>query len=175
MRPSAPAATPARAIGTTQLRCPVAWEESTIIGKCHTCLTTGIALKSKVIRILPSLVRMPRAHKLMLGLPWAAIYSAAMNHSSIVAARSRLSRTGFFVAPTAFSHSKFCILRANLHHVFPFGSVFQTFGVDCLGHHHQSKLLPRFIQYLQPVDSQSLITIGRSPRLIGSGLASAGS
>src|SRR3989442_7562386 len=44
--------------------------------------------------VIFSKVRMPRSHRITLGFPWESTYSAASNHSSIVADMPRLSTTG---------------------------------------------------------------------------------
>jgi hypothetical protein len=50
-RPSAPAATAARAIGATLSRRPVPWLGSTTIGRWLRFFTTGIAEMSSVLRV----------------------------------------------------------------------------------------------------------------------------
>ena len=42
------------------------------------------------------------------------MYSADINHSSIVALKPRFSKIGTLVFPTSFNKSKFCILRAPI-------------------------------------------------------------
>src|SRR6516162_8092301 len=51
IRPSAPAATAARAMGGTLSRRPVACEGSPMMGRCESFLMTGIAARSNVLRV----------------------------------------------------------------------------------------------------------------------------
>ena len=74
----------------------------------------GTAARSSVLRMLGSKVRMPRSHSTTLGLPSAMMYSALITSSSSVLASPRLSSTGVCRRPTAFSSSKFCMLRAPI-------------------------------------------------------------
>src|SRR6267154_2458346 len=74
-------------------RGPVPWLGSAMMGRCESRLTSGIALMSIVLRVIFSKVRMPRSHKITLGLPCERMYSAASSHSSIVADMPRFSTT----------------------------------------------------------------------------------
>src|SRR2546422_5090839 len=69
MSPSAPAATPARAIDSTYSQYPVPWLGSTTTGRCESRFTTGTALRSRVKRVAVSKVRMPRSQRITCGLP----------------------------------------------------------------------------------------------------------
>ena len=69
MIPSAPAATPAIASGFTSHCLPVACDGSTMTGRCVRCWTMGTAVRSSVFRLYVSNVRMPRSHRITLGLP----------------------------------------------------------------------------------------------------------
>ncbi len=80
-------------------------------GRCDSRCTIGMAEMSRVLRVACSNVRMPRSHSTMSRLPRCAMYSAAISHSSYVAAKPRLSSTGLPAAPTACSSGKFCMLR----------------------------------------------------------------
>src|SRR6185295_4733379 len=80
-KPSAPAATAAIAIDSTYSQCPVPWLGSTTTGRCVSFLSTGTALRSSVKRVAVSKVRMPRSHRITLGLPPASTYSADSSHS----------------------------------------------------------------------------------------------
>src|ERR1700704_4204072 len=59
IRPSAPAATAARAIGATISRRPAPWLGSAMIGRWLSFLTTGIAGMSNVLRVAVSNVVLP--------------------------------------------------------------------------------------------------------------------
>ena len=86
-----------------------------MIGKWVNFRNTGIAAKSKVLRVYSrSNVRMPRSQRITLELPSERIYSAAISQSSIVAAKPRLSSTGLFCFPTCLSNEKFCIFLAPI-------------------------------------------------------------
>ena len=63
-RPSAPAATAARAMGTTLSRRPVPCEGSATIGRCDSFFTIGMAEISMVLRVYVSKVRIPRSHRI---------------------------------------------------------------------------------------------------------------
>ena len=52
-----------------------------IIGKCVLSLIMGTTLKSNVLRVYVSKVRIPRSQKMTFGFPSDIIYSAAMIHS----------------------------------------------------------------------------------------------
>ena len=80
--------------------------------------TTGTAERSSVLRVAVSNVRMPRSQRMTLGLPDERMYSAAMSHSSMVAERPRLSRTGLRLWPTALQeHEVGHVAGADLEHV----------------------------------------------------------
>ena len=81
-------------------------------GRCVFSFKTQTALKSKVLRVAVSKVRIPRSQRATLEFPAAMIYSAALSHSSIVAERPRFNSTGIPVRPTSFKSSKFCIFLA---------------------------------------------------------------
>ena len=66
IRPSAPAATAARASGVTLSRLPVPWLGSTMMGRCDKCFTAGITLRSSVLRVWSAKVRTPRSHRITL-------------------------------------------------------------------------------------------------------------
>ena len=104
MSPSAPQAMAARAIAGTCSRTPVPWLGSAMIGRCDNLCTTGIALRSNVLRTSVSHERMPRSHRITCVLPSARMYSALSRNSVIVAARPRLSSTGLPMRPTALSN-----------------------------------------------------------------------
>ena len=112
IRPSAPQAIPALASGSTKERTPVAWLGSTMTGRWVRSFKTHTALKSKVFLVEVSKVRIPRSHNATFGLPEEIIYSAAFNHSSIVADRPLFNKTGRPARPTSFNNSKFCIFLA---------------------------------------------------------------
>ena len=114
IRPSAPAATAAIAIDSTYSQCPVPWLGSTTTGRCVSFLSTGTALRSSVKRVAVSKVRMPRSHRMTLGLPPASTYSADSSHSWIVVDMPRLRSTGLPVSATRRSSEKFCMLRAPI-------------------------------------------------------------
>ena len=114
MSPSAPAATPAIAMASTNSQWPVPWLGSTRIGKCESFFTAGTALRSSVNRVEASNVRIPRSHRITFGLPRASTYSADKSHSWIVVAIPRLRRTGLPASPTRLSSGKFCTLRAPI-------------------------------------------------------------
>src|SRR5882762_5890602 len=112
--PSAPAATAAMAIASTYSQWPVPWLGSTTTGRCVSFLSTGTALRSSVKRVAVSNVRMPRSHRMTLGLPPLSTYSADSSHSWIEVDMPRLSSTGLPAAPTLRSSEKFCTLRAPI-------------------------------------------------------------
>ena len=114
IRPSAPMATPARASAGTRLRFPVAWLGSRITGRCVSSLSTATAEISQVLRVAVSNVRMPRSHRITLGLPCATTYSADISSSLMVELMPRLSSTGRPHLPSVFSSAKFCMLRAPI-------------------------------------------------------------
>ena len=93
---------------------PAAWLGSMMTGRWVIFFSIGTAEMSSVLRMLFSKVRMPRSHKITLGLPAAMMYSALITSSSSVAESPRLSNIGLSVRPTAFSSSKFCMLRAPI-------------------------------------------------------------
>ena len=73
------------ASGLTSQRLPVAWLGSTMTGRWVSRSSSGTAARSIVFRVYVSNVRMPRSHRMTLGLPELTMYSAAISHSSIVA------------------------------------------------------------------------------------------
>ena len=75
-------------------------------------ISTGTALRSRVLRVAVSKVRMPRSHRITCWLPPAMMYSAAARRSFTVALMPRFSSTGLSVRPSSLSSSKFCMLRA---------------------------------------------------------------
>ena len=66
MRPSAPAAMPASAMGPTYAALPAAWEGSMRIGRQLRSRTAGTAPMSSVLRVAVSYVRMPRSQSTTL-------------------------------------------------------------------------------------------------------------
>src|SRR3989338_5898261 len=114
IRPSAPAAMAALAIGPTYSQLPVPWLGSTMTGRWDRFLITGTALRSSVKRVWSSNVRMPRSQRMTLKLPWLRRDSAARRNSVMVAERPRLSSTGLCDWPTSLRSSKFCMLRAPI-------------------------------------------------------------
>ena len=98
---TAPAAMPARATAVTYSHLPVPCDGSRITGKCESCLITGIALMSVVLRVYFSKVRMPRSHKATRMLPCDKMYSADINNSSMVDIIPRFNSTGWLASPTA--------------------------------------------------------------------------
>ena len=85
-----------------------------MMGRCERCLTAATAERSSVLRVYVSYVRMPRSQSTTSGFPSFMIYSAALSHSSSVAARPRFKSTGLPDLPTALSSPKFCMLRAPI-------------------------------------------------------------
>ncbi len=67
-----------------------------------------------MFRVESSKERMPRSQNTTLGLPSDSTYSADMSRSFTVALMPRLRSTGFFVWPTSFNRSKFCMFRAPI-------------------------------------------------------------
>ncbi len=65
-----------------------------MMGRWLSFLITGIAERSSVFRVYVSNVRIPRSQRTTLSAPWANRYSAAMSHSSMVAAIPRFKITG---------------------------------------------------------------------------------
>ena len=63
-------------------------------GRCVSSRSTGTAVRSSVLRVDGSNVRMPRSQRITLALPADSTYSAAISHSSMVAPKPRLSSTG---------------------------------------------------------------------------------
>ena len=59
-------------------------------------------------------VRTPLSHKITCEFPPSIIYSAAMSHSSMVAAIPRLSNTGLLARPAFLSKLKFCMFRVPI-------------------------------------------------------------
>jgi len=84
IKPSAPVAIAPFARGSTYFQVPAAWLGSSTIGKWDSSFITGMALMSMVFLVAVSKVRMPRSQSITLGLPSEIIYSAAINHSSMV-------------------------------------------------------------------------------------------
>ena len=82
-----------------------------MIGRWVSSRSTGTAVRSSVLRVDGSKVRMPRSHRITFGLPELRMYSAAISHSSIVAPKPRLSSTGLRDWPAALSSTKLCMLR----------------------------------------------------------------
>ena len=64
MSPSAPAATAARAMGMTLARMPVPWLGSAMIGRCESDFTTGMAVRSRRLRVWVSKPRTPRSQRI---------------------------------------------------------------------------------------------------------------
>ena len=69
---------------------------------------------SQVLRVAVSKVRMPRSHRITLGLPWATTYSADISSSLMVELSPRFSRTGTAALAESLQQAKFCILRAPI-------------------------------------------------------------
>src|SRR5205814_1468897 len=113
--PSAPAATAARATGSTRYHFPVPCDGSATTGRCESFLRSGIALMSKVFRVYFSNVRIPRSQRITFGFPFARMYSADRSSSSTVADIPRFSNTGLDCSPQASSSDKFCMLLARFH------------------------------------------------------------
>ena len=59
-------------------------------------------------------MRMPRSHRTMLWLPSEMMYSAALSHSSMVAANPRFKSTGMPERPHSLRSSKFCMFLAPI-------------------------------------------------------------
>ena len=114
MIPSAPAATAARASGSTSSRRPAGWDGSTITGRWVSIFRTGIALMSSVNRVEVSNVLIPRSQRMTSELPSLTMYSAAISRSSTVDERPRFSSTGFVARPTSERSEKFDMLRAPI-------------------------------------------------------------
>src|SRR5882724_508287 len=110
--PSAPAATAALDIGAIKLRIPVPCEGSATTGRCDNSLASATAARSRVLRVAVSNVLMPRSHSTTFGLPPASRYSAANNHSLIVAEGPRLSRIGRGSVASLRNNEKFCMFLA---------------------------------------------------------------
>ena len=68
-----------------------------MIGKWLKDLTKGTILKSSVLRVAVSNVRIPRSHNITLLLPPDKIYSAASNHSSKVLLMPLFNKTGLLI------------------------------------------------------------------------------
>ena len=73
MIPSAPHAIAAFDIGAIKSRLPVPCDGSTIIGYGDLDFIIGIELKSKVLRVAVSNVRIPRSHKIICSFPFFEI------------------------------------------------------------------------------------------------------
>jgi len=114
IRPSAPHAIAALLIGSTKFLIPVAWLGSTIIGKCVFSFSAGTIDRSSVFLVYVLNVLIPLSQSIILSFPSAAIYSAALRNSSIVAVSPLFKSTGFFVFPASFSREKFCMFRAPI-------------------------------------------------------------
>ncbi len=112
--PSAPAATAARATAAMPCRTPTPCDGSAKTGRCESLFSIGMALMSKVLRVIVSNVRIPRSQRTTWRLPRATMYSAAISISLRVALIPRLRRTGRRSSPTASSSEKFCMLRAPI-------------------------------------------------------------
>src|SRR6185503_17725577 len=95
-------------IGGTRLRKPVPCEGSAITGKCVNSLARAIAARSRVFRVAVSKVLIPRSQSTTFVLPPANRYSAASNHSFIVAEGPRLRRIGRLTVASFLSREKFC-------------------------------------------------------------------
>ena len=67
-----------------------------------------------MLRVAVSKVRIPRSHSTMSKFPRCAMYSAAINHSSMVALIPRLSSTGLPALPAACSNPKLAMLRVPI-------------------------------------------------------------
>ena len=157
MIPSAPAAAPARAIGRTRERCPVPCDGSTMTGRWVRSRSTGTAVRSSVLRVDGSKVRMPRSHRTTLGLPAARMYSAAISHSSIVADRPRLSSTGCrLLADRLEQHEVLHVPGADLEHVDVVLEHRHVGGVGDLGHDGQAGLVAHVGEQLEALDLQPL-------------------
>lgn len=104
-------------MGVTRCRFPVAWLGSTTTGRWLNLLTSGTALKSRVLRVAFSKVRIPRSQSTTFSFPSATMYSAAISHSSMVAEKPRFNRTGLPERPTARSRLKFCMKLTTLEKV----------------------------------------------------------
>ena len=66
IRPSAPAAVAAIAIGFTRPAIPVAWLGSTMIGRCVIVFRSGMDARSRVFLVAVSNVLMPRSQRMIL-------------------------------------------------------------------------------------------------------------
>ena len=126
MIPSAPTAMPPIASGLTSQRLPVACDGSTITGRWVRWWTSGTAVRSSVLRVVVSNVRIPRSHRMTWGLPAEAMYSAAISHSSIVAPKPRLSITGRLARPHASSSEKFCMFRVPIWRMSEYSATMST-------------------------------------------------
>jgi hypothetical protein len=74
----------------------------------------GMMLKSSVLRVKVSKLRMPRSQSMIWALPSASMYSAQLSHSSSVEYMPRLSSMGLPDFPASRRREKFCILRAPI-------------------------------------------------------------
>ncbi len=133
--PSAPAASAARAHGSRMSFRPSAWLTSTMTGSEVSCLSSGIAEMSSVLRVQRSKVRMPRSHSTTASLPSDRMYSAESSSSSRVAMKPRLSSTGLPSRPIAFSSSVLYMLRAPTCSMSAYSATRSSVaGVEHLGH-----------------------------------------
>ena len=126
MMPSAPTATLPIARGLTSQRLPVACDGSTTTGRWVRWWSSGTAVRSSVLRVLVSNVRMPRSQRMIWLLPTDAMYSAAISHSSMVAPKPRLSITGRPARPQASSSEKFCMFRVPIWRMSAYSATMST-------------------------------------------------
>jgi hypothetical protein len=106
-----------------------------------------------VKRVAVSKVRMPRSHRMTLGLPPDSTYSADSSHSWMVVDMPRLRSTGLPASATRRSSEKFCTLRAPICKISEYSATTSTLSGPILSDHRQTGLAPGFVQQLQPLGS----------------------
>ena len=139
-----------------------------MIGRCESFFTTGIALRSRVLRVEVSKVRMPRSQRMTFGLPPASTYSAASSHSWIDVDMPRLSSTGLpDLADPLEQREVLHVAGADLQDVGVLGHQLDLVRLHDLGHDRQAGALARRPQQGEAVLLEPLEGVGRGARLEG--------
>ncbi len=119
-----------------------------------------------MLRVAVSKVRMPRSHRITLGLPSAMMYSAAESSSSIEAAMPRLSRTGRSQRPTAAQQVEVLhVAGADLEQVDRGRHPLDLVDAHHLADHRQPAGAAGLGQQPDALPAQALEGVGRGARL----------
>ena len=166
MTPSAPTATPPSASGLTSQRLPVAWLGSTMTGRCVSRSRSGTAARSIVFRVYVSNVRMPRSHRITLGLPGAddvlGGHQEFLDRRAVAALEHDRARDP---ADVAQQRVVLHVPGADLEDVGVLGDDVDLVGFHDLGDDRQAGPLARLGEEPEAGDAEPLERVRRGPRL----------